>query len=316
MRHSTTLESVHLQGAWVSIGIFDGVHAGHQQLIRHLTNGASSAGLPSVVVTFHPHPAAILKGRTDAIILTNPEERAVLLGTLGVDQVITLPFTASLAAETAETFIRRLVDAVEMKRLVVGPNFALGRNRSGDIPTLKELGARLGFTVDVVEPVVSESGIISSSRIRKALGEGNLVEANRMLGRMVSIPGVVIHGDGRGRGLGFPTANLALEPDRILPANGVYATWVWLEGKAYRAVTNIGLRPTFENTPPQPRVEAHLLNFDRDIYGCPLRLEFAARLRPEQRFHSVDALLAQIHQDVLVAREVLTHAPQSPDIPA
>mgnify|MGYP002681585139 CR=1 FL=1 len=316
MRHSTSLETLHVEGAWVSIGTFDGVHCGHQHLIHHLVEGSRAVGAPSAVITFYPHPVTVLQRLTEPLILTNPQERAVLLGRLGVDEVITLTFTPELAAQSADLFVLELVESLGMKHLVVGPDFVLGRRRAGDLPALQRMGERYGFTVDVVEPIVEYLEVVSSSRIRKAMAEGNLVEANRMLRRMVSIPGVVVHGDGRGKGLGFPPANLALEPDRLLPANGVYAAWAWLDNEVHRAVVNIGLRPTFEYTPTQPRLEAHLLDYSGSLYGRRIRLEFDSRIRPEQRFPSKEALIAQIHQDITTAREVLIHVPQTPDLPA
>lgn len=310
MQHLTTLDSIHLDQSRVTIGSFDGVHLGHQAIIRQLVQDARAAGAPAVVVTFFPHPAVILRGLNGPYYLTSPEERATLLAQLGIDTVITLKFDHDLATQTPEEFLQMLSTHLGLRRLWVGYDFALGRNRSGNVETLKQLGERMNFSVEVVQTIINHNGeAISSSNIRRWLAEGNVKLAARLLGRWYSVAGQIVHGDGRGKGLGIPTANLDFWPERVLPASGVYATWAWLGQQRFISVTNVGLRPTFADQPPRPRVEAHILDFEQDIYGREVRLEFIEYLRPEQRFASAAELVKQIHEDIAHTREVLSNAP-------
>jgi len=308
-RHVSSLTDAGLQGAWVAVGSFDGVHRGHQALIGRLVEQAHAAGDPAVVVTFFPHPAVLLRGLNQPFYLTDPQERADLLGELGVDAVITLPFDRELAALTAREFMQRLRQYLGLRRLWVGPDFALGRARQGTVPVLREIGDELGYAVDVIETIVMEGGPISSSLIRERLAQGDMSQVNRMLGRRYTLSGPVEHGDARGHGMGIPTANLVPWEQRLLPASGVYATWAHIGDTRIPAVTNIGTRPTFENSPVRPRIEAHLLDFSGDLYDQPMRLEFLDFIRPERRFPSPQELLAQIGRDVQTAREVFSRDP-------
>jgi riboflavin kinase/FMN adenylyltransferase len=247
----------------------------------------------------------VLRGAQGAYYLTTPQERAELMGELGVDVVITHPFNKEVAARSARDFMDDLYQHLGMHCLYVGHDFALGRGREGDIPALEKLGQQLGYVVHVLEPVELDGQVISSSRIRSALTEGDLEMANRLLGRPYSVSGPVVHGDGRGHSIGIPTANLDVWDGRLLPRPGVYACRAHLDGRTWRAVTNVGYRPTFENQPATPRVETHLLEFGQDLYGRQIDLSFVARLRDEQRFPNVQALVAQIQADIQQAREVL-----------
>ncbi len=312
MLHFHSLDGLELHHTWATIGMFDGVHRGHQSILSLLVQEAHAAGSLAVVITFFPHPAVVLRGVQEPIYLTTSEERAELMGRLGVDVVVTLTFDQQLAAMSAEEFMRRASASLGLRRLLVGFDFALGRNRQGDIPTLRHLGEELGYGVQVIPEVSVDSARVSSSQIRKLVQEGSVEQAARALGRPYAIEGRVIQGDRRGRQLGFPTANLDYWPKKILPANGVYATWAWVGGsfansERIPSVTNIGVRPTFQGV--EQRVEAHLLNFNRDLYGQPLKLEFVAFLRPEQRFSSIDALAAQISADKQRAQEILADEP-------
>ncbi len=293
------------QGAWVTIGSFDGVHKGHQAILRRLVHGAHTQGAPAVVVTFHPHPSVVLRGRSGAIYLTLPEERAELLAELGVDAVVTLPFTRDLAAQSAYDFVQKLVEHVRMQHLLIGHDFALGRNREGDLPALQRMGGTLGYVVNVMRPITSGDGVISSSRIRAALAEGDVRLARRLLGRTYRVRGAVVPGDGRGRTIGIPTANLDIPPERILPKVGVYACLACVDGQPYQAVSNIGMRPTFTDGSVLPRLEAHLMDYQGDLYGKTIQVAFLARLRDEQRFSGVEALVAQINLDIRRAKRVL-----------
>lgn len=305
MQHYQSLDDIHLHGAWLTIGSFDGVHQGHQAIIKILTAGAQASGVPAVVLTFHPHPAVILRNRQEPYYLTSPEERAARLGDLGVDVVITHPFSREFASQSAIEFMQRLKNQTNLLHLLVGYDFALGRNREGDPEALRRLGHELGYSLDIMEPVYNGGQVISSSQIRSALTEGRIEEANHLLGWTYQVSGKVVHGDGRGRTIGIPTANLEPWPGKLLPRTGVYACLAHIEGRTWQAVSNIGVRPTFENQPPTPRLETHLLNFNADLYQSQVSLTFVKRLRDEQRFPDVSSLIAQIHRDILQARSAL-----------
>lgn len=308
MQHFRSLNGLNLRNAWCAIGSFDGVHLGHQAVIHSLVTAARAAAAPSLVITFYPHPVVVLRGISAPFYLTSADERASLLGSLGVDVVLTLPFDRDLAAQPAEDFMQAVSAAAGLACLYVGQDFALGRGRSGDVSALRQIGARLGYQVQLIPPIASPQGVISSSQIRSLLQQGSVESAAQLLGRPYFVEAEVVHGQQRGRSIGIPTANLGLPAERLLPANGVYATWAWVGGTRRPAVTNIGVRPTFEHQAVFPRAEAHLLDFNGDLYGQSLRLEFIARLRGEQPFSSVQALQAQIETDISQTREVLRHA--------
>jgi riboflavin kinase/FMN adenylyltransferase len=306
MRHYQSIEEAASSNSWVTIGSFDGVHRGHQQVLRNMVRAAHEAGSPAIALTFFPHPAAVLRGLTGPFYLTNPEEKAALIAEQGVDILVTLPFTRELADQTAQDFMANLKRHLGLNQLWVGFNFTLGRNREGDIPTLTRLGDLLGYHLEVIQPITIDGEIVSSSLIRGLLAKGDVRRAGEMLGHTYSIPGEVVAGDGRGRTIGIPTANLDIWPERLLPATGVYACWAWVGTTRVPAVTNVGVRPTFTPGETVQHVEAHLLDFKQDLYGRVLRLDFVERLRGEQRFASVDALLDQIKADIHLARGLLT----------
>lgn len=304
MTHYTSLEAVSLTGSWLTIGVFDGVHRGHQEIIRQLTAGAHRNGAPAVLLTFNPHPANILTGR-EIPCLTTPEERAEILFGLGVDEVITLPFTRSLAGRSAEDFMAELKTRLGLRKLLIGYDFALGKGRAGNFQRLSEIGRELDYDVQAVEAVRLSDEVISSSLIRQTIADGAVSLAAVKLGRYYSVQGPVIPGDGRGRTIGIHTANVETPAQKALPANGVYATWAFVQGQKHPSVTNVGLRPTFTGGQALPRVEAHLLDYSGDLYGKTLKLEFVERLRGEQKFPSIGALIAQIRSDIQQAREIL-----------
>jgi riboflavin kinase/FMN adenylyltransferase len=303
MIHVQSLEDISLEGSWLTVGVFDGVHRGHQQIIHRLTAGARQAGAPAAVVTFWPHPATVL-GSGQVRCLTTPDERAGLLSDLDVDAVITLTFDAELAATSALDFVGRLKERLGLRHLLIGYDFALGRDREGNAARLAAIGRRLDYRVDVIQAVSDESGVISSTEIRKLVATGEVAEAAKLLGRNYALHGPVIHGNGRGRHLGFPTANIEYLPQKILPSNGIYACWAWIDGRRYGAAVNVGVRPQFQRENASPLVEAYLLDFDGDIYTRNVRLEFAARLRDEARFASVPELVQQIKLDVERTRQL------------
>lgn len=305
MQHFYAIQDIHLQNSWITIGSFDGVHLGHQQIIKQITAGAHQAGVPAVVLTFYPHPSVVLRGPRSSFYLTMPEEKAAILGSLGVDVVITYPFDRQVASTSPRDFIHTLHQHLQFQQLWVGYDFALGRDRAGDIPHLRTLGEEFGYQVQVVKAVQADEETVSSSRIRRHLESGEIATANHLLGRPFAITGKVIPGDGRGKTIGVPTANIETSPEKAIPQAGVYACWTIWKGKTYPAVTNVGVRPTFETEPVPPRVEAHIMDFSHDLYGDEITLEFIARLRPERRFENIDALVAQIRQDIANGRRIL-----------
>lgn len=293
-----------LDGAVVTVGTFDGVHLGHQALVGRAIARARALSLPAVVYTFDPHPARVIAPSKAPPVLLSIEERARVLGELGVDLVIAEPFDRAFADVTADAWVERwLVGQLHPRAVVIGFNFTYGHKRGGDPAHMARMGARFGFEVDEVGAVSVEGGVVSSTRVRERVAAGEVAEVARLLGRPFAITGVVEHGDQRGRTIGFPTANIAAEGE-ILPANGVYAGHVVLpDGRRFPSVSNIGRRPTFAGR--EVRVEAHLLDFDGDLYGQHLRLELVARLREERRFDGLPALTAQIRADAAEARAIL-----------
>jgi riboflavin kinase/FMN adenylyltransferase len=298
-----------LAASVVTVGVFDGVHRGHQALLARAVEKAKSLGVPSVAYTFDPHPAKLLAPKVAPKMLTSVEERVRLMRSFGIDQVIVEPFDRAFAELTADAWVdTNLAARLHPKHVVVGFNFSYGRKRGGNPEHLARSGKTHGFTVEVVEPVVVETMIVSSTRVREFVLEGNLDGATLLLGRPFALTGNVVKGLARGRTIGIPTANLAPEAE-ILPANGVYATRVTLDASATSsapglpAVTNIGVRPTFRGS--SLTVESHVLDFDQDLYGRRIRVEMIARLRDEQRFDGVEALIAQVKRDIEEARRIL-----------
>ncbi len=280
----------------VTIGKFDGVHRGHQYLVELLLEQARAQDLASIVITLYPHPITVLRPGTATTNLCSLEERVALLRALGVDRVGVLSFTSELAQLSYQDFLALLIEQLQLRVLLIGPDFALGRNREGNVEALRALGEERGFRLEV-PPLLSEHDAkVGSGAIREALAAGDMETVAQLLGRPFALCGPVIRGAERGRQIGFPTANIAVGPDLALPSFGVYVTRAYLGEVAYRSVTNIGQRPTFDEA--RPTVETHLLDFDGDCYDRDLRIELLHRLRDEQRFAGVDELVAQIQRDV------------------
>ena len=315
LRHLLSLADAALNNAWLTIGTFDGVHLGHQEIIRGLVAGAHAEGAPAVVLTFHPHPAVVVRKRQGAFYLTLPEERAALLGELGVDVVITQTFDLQLAATSAPDFIRILKERLGLRQLWVGYDFALGHGRTGNVDVLRELGESFDYQLHVVPPVTEGQQVISSSQIRSLLEAGEVQQASRLLGRPYRLGGQVTHGDGRGRTIGIPTANLDTGDEKLVPGRGVYACLADIGGQRWAAATNIGVRPTFDGQETVPHVEAHLLGFTGDLYDQVLQLSFLERLRGEQRFANIQALVAQIEQDIAHTRQIAATALERDNAP-
>lgn len=305
MKALQELEGVSVPGPTViTVGVFDGVHLGHRHLFARLVEEARRHNASAVVVTFRNHPREVLRPGDPIPLLTDLERRLRLIRGCGVDLVVPLTFDLPLSRLSARDFARLLQERLRMAGLVVGPNFAMGHRRQGTPEVLRAMGREMGFTVTVVPPLHLEGGLmVSSSLVREALASGQVERAARMLGRYYWLEGTVVRGQGRGRDLGFPTANLRVDPGRAVPGNGIYATWAWVGGRRYMSATSIGVRPTFG--PGKRTVEAHLLDFSGQLYGQPLALEFVARLRDEEAFPTVEALVQEMARDVERTRACL-----------
>jgi len=289
----------------VTIGVFDGVHRGHRTMIRRLVEEARASERLAVVLTFHPHPDKVLGEVDRRYYLSSPEQRAKLLIALGVDLVISHPFDEETRQIRAEEFVDQLLRHLRLKELWVGEDFAMGYEREGTVEFLRRQGKIKGFSVTAIELIMSEAGgdSIHSSQVRNLVRQGEMRGAKDMLGRAYSIEGNVVMGQQRGRRIGVPTANLEVWEEQIIPPNGVYACLARLGEETLGAATNIGMRPTFGED--RLSIEAHLLGFDRDIYGASMELSFEARLRPERKFEGTEELLRQIKLDIEEAKAVL-----------
>jgi riboflavin kinase / FMN adenylyltransferase len=300
-------------GSVVTIGAYDGVHLGHQAVIAEVRRRATTEGAASVVVTFDRHPAAVVRPESAPRLLTDLNQKLELLAATGVDRCLVVHFDERRSKEPAEDFVREvLVEALGARVVIVGEDFHFGHQRRGNVDLLRRMGAELGFDVAGL-PLMDASGRpaaaadrASSTAIRLALVEGDLERAEAMLGRPYEVRGIVAHGDERGRELGYPTANVAVPGERLLPADGIYAGWYERpDGSTHAAALSLGRRPTFYETADASLLEAHLLDFSGDLYDEPARVRFVARLRGEVRFDSVDALVEQIALDCDQARALL-----------
>lgn len=287
----------------LTVGVFDGVHLGHQRLLTHLRNEAQQRDLLTGVVTFKSHPQKVLSPGRKLLWLSNLETRTNLLRSFGIDVIVTLPFTPQLAELTAREFVQLLKDYLKMRGLVVGPDFALGKNREGSADQLRLLGQEMGFIVEVVPPVVLDGEVISSSAVRLALAQGDMETVEKLFGRPFSLSGQVVTGDRRGRVLGFPTANLDVEPEQALPSDGVYVTAAHINHESLPSVTNIGVRPTFGDG--KHLVETYLLDYEGQLHQQRLRIDLLDKLRDEKHFDTAEELKAQIRKDVEQARAIL-----------
>jgi riboflavin kinase/FMN adenylyltransferase len=306
-----------LKGAVLAIGNFDGVHRGHQALIAEAGRIAQAAAKPLAVMAFEPHPQEFFRPRPDSIRLTPLRMKARLLAELGVDAMLALTFDAEMAARTAERFVDEvLVSGIGASGVVVGPDFEFGKGRGGNLASLRQMGEARGFSVTCFDMVTTEGAKISSTRIREALAAARPEEAAALLGRFWAVEARVEHGDGRGRTMGFPTANMNLG-HCFAPAFGVYAVRVTIldnerEVGRHDGVANFGIRPMYQTA--LPLMEAHLFDFDGDLYGKHLMVELISYIRPEAKFDGLDALIAQIARDATRARQILASAPQTPKL--
>ena len=295
----------------LTIGVFDGVHRGHAHLIGQLIREAAATERAAGVVTFRAHPAELLRPDFHPQYLAGLDDRIRLIEGLGVDFVVPVTFDLELAKLSSTEFVARLQDHLRMRGLVVGPDFAMGRRREGNVTTLAEMGKQMGFTLTVVDLLEEGSEAVRSTSIRQALAQGDVAHVSGLLGRHFAVAGVVVKGAGRGITLGFPTANLQVPPGMAVPGDGIYATWARVGELSYMAATSIGTRPTFDET--ERTMEAFILDFDSDLYRKDIRLEFVERLRDEERYDSVEALREQIGRDVDQTRAALTAAQPATD---
>lgn len=295
----------------VTIGAYDGVHLGHQAVIAQVRRRAATLGARAVVVTFDTHPAAVVRPESAPLLLTSTEQRLELLAATGLDATVVVHFDHSQAEESPEQFAQRvLVDALAAKTVVVGSDFHFGKGREGNVDLLEKIGRAADFVVEPIELLPRPDGVsepVSSTAIRRALAGGDIELAARMLGRLHEVRGVVAQGDQRGRTIGFPTANVAVARSICLPADGVYAGWFRRpDGSRWPCAINIGRRPTFYDHAEHAVLEAHLLDFEGDLYGEQVAVEFAHFLRSERKFDGIEALVNQLRLDVDSARTKLT----------
>lgn len=298
------LPGLRLGPSALAIGSFDGVHLGHRAVLDRLLRTARSEGLEAAWITFDPHPRCVLDPANCPAQITTLDERLALVRPLGIENAIVLEFNRALSTLSAEEFMDRLLRSVELRKLVVGGDFALGRGRAGDVDWLRRHGGSAGFEVEVVDSFRLDSTEVHSSDVRRLLTLGDVDQANRLLGREFSVGGLVEPGDRIGRGIGWPTVNLAVPPSKIVPGRGIYAGWAKTPGGRFQAAISVGYRPTFHKT--DLRVEAYLLDFAGDLYQSRIELRFVTRLRDEVQYPDAARLSAQIARDVEETRRLLS----------
>lgn len=302
---SLTTDTVPDRAQSLAIGYFDGVHLGHQNVIRHAVQTAHEANQLAAVMTFHPHPKQVLgRGGQYASFLTPLEEKIAIFEQLGVDVVYIVKFDLSFAAITPQQFVGDLLRPLRVQRVVVGFDFKFGAKGAGNGPLLRELCAP-DIVVDEIAPLLQDGQKVSSTRIRTLLADGQLDEATTLLSRPYTVKGLVVHGEARGRTIGFPTANVELSHPYVIPKLGVYAIQVIVDGTTYGGVLNIGKKPTFHNDLPLPVFEAHLFDFSGDLYDCELQLVLLAHIRAERKFNGIEELIAQIKHDAEAAKQLI-----------
>ena len=298
MKHYCSLDNLTIPNSMLTIGSFDGIHLGHQKLITELVKSARQGNVPAAVITFTPLPAVFLRNIKNPFYISTLEDKYQLLENLGVDILVTLDFNKELAEYSARDFMQLLNTYLGIRRLFVGQNFSLGRNKYGNIPTLIDLGKELNYSVEILDPVLINDEIVSSSLIRSSLLSGDIKKANQMLGRKFHVLGNVIKGDGRGYEIGYPTANIKISPNQLYPKNGVYITMVVYNDNKYISVTNVGNRPTFYKDLSHQTIETHILDFNADLYGQKIIIEFVDFIRPEMKFNAIQELKTQIDEDI------------------
>ena len=290
----------------LTLGVFDGLHLGHQRIMQTVVESAKAINAVPTAITFDPHPRAVLHPESAPPLLQTLDQRLAAFEFLGIQQAIVIPFNKEFAAQDAEIFLRDIIhERLQAREVFLGKGFEFGKNRSGNIELLRKISRELGFFADEVPEVRLRGTRISSSKIRQFLSEGRVNLARRMLGRPYGIEGQIIHGVQRGRTIGFPTANLRPH-NRVIPRYGVYGTATLIDGIWRKSITNVGVRPTFENE-VEPSVETFVLDFDGDLYGDVLRIRFLHRIRDERKFNGIDELKAQINKDLNRTKNYFSH---------
>jgi len=299
--------------AVVTVGTFDGVHRGHWEVLQEIGRRARRVGGRSILVTFHPHPLRIVRPEAAPPLLTTPAEKREILAESGLEYVVFVPFTRVLQQYRARRFVEEiLLGRIHMDELVIGYDHGFGKGREGTVETLRAIGGELGFGVDVVEAFQVEGENVSSSRIRRLIGEGDVAAAAPLLGRCYSLEGIVVQGERKGRELGFPTANLEVgDPDKMVPKEGIYAVYGWVRGQRIPGLLHLGPRPTFAGF--APTVELWLMDWSGDLYGQRVRVEFVRRIRDIVPFSSIDALIVAMKEDERRGREMLGMGPSRRD---
>lgn len=290
----------------LTIGVFDGVHLGHQALLAETVRRSRTSGLIPVAVTFTGHPRLVLGRHSELPHLTSLEQRLSLLRRHGIDHVVTLTFSAELASMPADAFIHLLLEHLSMRHLIIGPDFAMGRDRSGNVTFLTQLSQTEGFGLTVVPPVIVDGERVSSTLIRRAIADSDMKRVRKLLGRCFALEGPVVHGEGRGSSLDIPTANLKIDDNQALPADGVYASRTRVDNEFHFSVTNVGTRPTFGVG--HRAVETHLLDYSGNLYGRHLEIAIIEKIRPECKFETPEVLIKQIRSDIAAARRILAEA--------
>ncbi len=313
---ATKSGTIALSTSWVTIGSFDGVHLGHQKILKNLSLGAGKKGCETIAISFFPHPSVVLREITGPFYLTTREEKYALLKKFGARNIITFKFDKDFSRKNPREFVELLRTKTQFTRLLIGYDFRLGADRAGGHDALKKLGVEMGFKVDIIDAVLHENEPVSSSRIREAISGGDLDRANAMLGYPYFVFGRVIHGDGRGKHIGLPTANVLPWSKKLIPAPGVYAAFTEVDQIQHPSVVSVGYRPTFYGPGALQTIETHIMGFSEELYEKQIGIHFIDRLRPEEKFDGVDALMAQIKYDMINAKEILSDAAKPPYLPA
>ena len=285
----------------IALGTFDGIHLGHKAIINKAIAEAKRLKGLSVVLTFSNHPLSVLSPQNSPLTITNQLEKEKIISSLGVDILINMPFTEEFLKITPYDFIKIITSFLKPQKIVIGPNYSFGYKGAGNPEMLKKLGLEFDFTAEVFSPILYDDRIVSSTLIRNLITEGNVERANILLDRFFKIVGTVTHGDKRGKQIGFPTANINIVEGLVMPMNGVYATKVKYDNTVYNAVTNIGVNPTFKGN--NRRIEVHILDFDKNIYGQEIEVEFIGKIRSEKKFSGADELIKQIKKDLITAEQ-------------
>ena len=290
----------------ITLGTFDGLHLGHQRIVDLLLKKSKESGRRNFLITFDPHPRKIIPGRNDVKLLSTLEEKESILEKLGLENLFIVKFTSEFSKQTPEQFVEKyLIDGIGLKEIVIGYDHHFGKGRDGNFKLLQKMGEKFNFTVDVVPEFMIEGETISSTKIRNALLNGDVVKANKMLGRLYSFKGKIVKGDDRGKELGFPTANLSIKnEDKLIPAEGIYASECIIDGEKYYGLLSLGSRPTFY-TDGEIIPEFYIFDFNKNIYGKSLEVCLVEKIRDEEKFNSVDELIAQMKNDEKKGKEIL-----------